>query len=74
MRFKLACRHALVLPCTKFGKDTLTISSYIEWKPSFICRGLNDLCDLKNKVKVTRFKLGLRFALVLLGTKFGEDT
>ena len=30
---------------------------------------LNDLCDLENKVKVTRFELGLHLALVLLCTK-----
>ena len=35
---------------------------------------LNYLCDLENKVKVTRFELGLHLALVLLCTKFGEDT
>ena len=35
---------------------------------------LNDLCDLKNKVKVTQFKLGLCHALVLPCTKFGEHT
>ena len=31
---------------------------------------LNDLCDLENEVKVKQFKL----SLVLLFTKFGEDT
>ena len=36
--------------------------------------GLYDLSDLENKVKVTRFELGLCPALVLLCTKFGEDT
>ena len=35
---------------------------------------LNDLCDLEIEVKVTQFKLGLHLALVLLCTKFGEDT
>ena len=35
---------------------------------------LNDLRDLENEVKVTQFKLCLRLALVLLCTKFGEDT
>ena len=35
---------------------------------------LNDLCDLENEVKVTQFELGLCLALVLLCTKFGEDT
>ena len=35
---------------------------------------LNDLCDLENEVKVTRFKNNLRLAQVLLCTKFGEDT
>ena len=34
---------------------------------------MNDLCDLENEVKVTQFKLGLRLALVLLCTTFGED-
>ena len=34
----------------------------------------NDLCHLENKVKVTQFELGLRLALFLLCTKFGEDT
>ena len=37
---------------------------------------LNDLCDgdLENKVKVTQFETGLCLVLVLLCTKFGEDT
>ena len=34
----------------------------------------NDLCDLGNKVKVTRFKLGLCHALLLLCTRIGEET
>ena len=34
----------------------------------------NDLWDLKNEVKVTQFELHLRLDLVLLCTKFGEDT
>ena len=35
---------------------------------------LNDLCDLENEVKVTRFELGLLLALVHQCTKFSEDT
>ena len=36
--------------------------------------GLNELCALENKVKLTWFEIGLRLALVVLCTKFGEDT
>ena len=53
MRFKLGLRLALVVLCTKFGEDTSNLSSDIEQKPYFICVALNNLCDLKNKVKVT---------------------
>ena len=35
---------------------------------------LTNLCDPENKVMVTQFELGLRLALVLLSTKFGEDS
>ena len=32
----------------------------------------NDLCDLENEVKVTWFEVGLRLALLLQSTKFGD--
>ena len=35
---------------------------------------LNNLCDLENKVEVTRFEPDLHLAMVLLCTKFGQDT
>ena len=35
---------------------------------------LNDIRDLENEVKVTRFYTGLRFALVPLCTKFSETS
>ena len=35
---------------------------------------LNDLCDLENEVKVTRFELGLHLVLVLQCTNFDEAT
>ena len=66
--------HLAQVPLYKFCDDTSNISSDIQQKPYFISRSLNDLCDLGNKVKVTQFKLGLHLALVLLCTKFGEDT
>ena len=62
-----------MLLVTIFGEETSNISSDIERKPSFIYRCPNDLCGLENKVKVTQFELGLRHALVLQCTKFGED-
>ena len=72
-QFKLGICLALVLLCTIFGEDTSNSSSDIEQKPSFIHQRLNDLCALENEVKVTQFEIGLRLALVLLCTKFGED-
>ena len=63
-----------MLLCTIFGDDMSNIYSYIERKPSFICRRLNDLSDLGNEVKVTQSKLCLHLALVLLCTKLDEDT
>ena len=44
------------------------------WNYLFHAVALNDLCDLENKVEVTRLELGLHLALELLCTKFGEDT
>ena len=35
---------------------------------------LNEICDLEINVKVTGFELDLRIPLVLLCTKFGENT
>ena len=35
---------------------------------------VNDLCDLENEVRVTRFEIGLRLVLVLQCPQFGEDT
>ena len=34
----------------------------------------NDLCDLENEAKVTRFEIGLRLVFLLHCTEFGEDT
>ena len=72
-QFKLGLSIALVLMCTIFGEDTSNISKDIEWKPSFICCTLNDLCDPENEDKVTQIELGLRLALVLMCTKIGKD-
>ena len=66
-------RIALVLLCTIFGEHMSNIYSDIERKTSFICQCLNDLCDFENEVGVTQFEVGLRLALVLLCTTFGED-
>ena len=56
----------------------LNIWRNISWSPtSFGTRwyavALNDLYDFENEIKVTWFEHGLRPALVLLCTKFGED-
>ena len=69
---------------TKFGKAMSNISSDIEQNASFICHPLKWAvtlklrlrsrklpCDLEIKVKIEH---GLPLALVLLCTKFGEDT
>ena len=59
-----------MLLCTK---DTSNISSDIENHLSYAV-ALNDLCDLQTTVKVTQFECDLYHSLVLLCTKFGEDT
>ena len=63
-----------MLLCANFGQDTSNISSDIVGNHLPYVVALNDVCDLENKVNVTRFEPGLRFDLVLICTKFGEDT
>ena len=58
----------MVAMCTKFGETVKYFFRY--WAETI----LNDLHDIKNKAKVTQCKLGLRLNLVILYTKFGEDT
>ena len=53
-------------------RNTSNISSDTEQKLSYV-GGLDDLCNLEIEVKVTQFELGLRLALVLRCTKFGEN-
>ena len=58
--------------CKKFNETLPNISPDTEWKPFQMT--FNDLHDLEKKVQVMRFKLGLHHELVLLCTKYGEDT
>ena len=71
-RFKLGFRHALMLPCTRFGEHTSNISSDIKQKPFLI--NSNGLLGLEIKVKITKFNLCFHLALVPLCTEFGEIT
>ena len=73
-QFKLGLCLALILLCTIFGEDKSNISSDIEWKQSFICCRLEWRLWTKKWGQGYRFKIGLCLALVLLCTKFGEDT
>ena len=63
----------LVFLRTKFCETSLNISFQILSENNLAYAAIpNDLRDLENKIKVTRFELGLRLALVHLCTKFGE--
>ena len=73
----LGLRLALVLLCTKFGEVGSNIfqiltENHLALHLSYVV-AFNDLCDLENQVKVTRFKLGLHLILVLQCITFGED-
>ena len=77
-QFELGLRLALVLLCTNLVRIDQTFlqilsRSHLAYHLSYVV-ALNDLHDLKNEVKVTRFELGLHLVLVLQCTNFGEDT
>ena len=72
--YKLVSALPMVLLCTKFS-ETLFVKLILQLlNRNYFQMTLNILCDLQNFVKVIRFELGLRNALMLLCTKFGEDT
>ena len=73
-QFKLGLCLALVLLCNIFGEDMSNTLQILSGNHLSYVVASNDLCDLENEVKVTWFEFGLRFALMLLCTKFGDDT
>ena len=69
-QFDLCIRLALVFLFTKFHKFPQIIS---ENHTAYVAI-LNNICDLENQVKVTRFELGLCLAMGPMCTKFGESS
>ena len=65
---------SMMLLCAKFGEDNQIFLQIFSRNHLSRAVALNDLRDLENNVRVTRFKFCLCLALALLCTKFGEDT
>ena len=61
------CVPTLVSICQIFLK--ILSGNHLSYAVAF-----NDLCNLENEVNITRLELGLHLALLLLCTKFDEDT